>query len=221
MAKHRPLGLLRPPSDDSRKVKEAEAIYNSLIRHHSLSTPYHRALAGQITTALMRGDLDRATRAIALLPPVPHAIVSEPTVSPSAARKKITDLIRNAVAAHQAEEGRGESTEVASLRAQVESLQDECRHLRGTKPRRLPKPTDKPVAKSAADPKADARPASPPTPPPDPTKPGQWDASPSGQAYHAWNAAGGAVSSGTYGPVPGSDGLSAQAWINRLNSREW
>jgi hypothetical protein len=209
----------RSPPPPNNNVKEIAA---SLIQQHQLTSSYHRAFAWRIAIAIDKGDLAEATRAIALLPPALRAIVSEPTVSPSAARKKIEDLIRNAVAAHQTEEGRApENSEIAVLRAQVESLQDECRHLRGTRPRRLPKPTDKPVAKSAADPKT-ATPSPSPVPrAADPTRPGEWDASASGQAWHSWNNSGGAVPSGTYGPMSGSDGLPAQAWIDRLNRREW
>jgi len=216
--------LLRPPApDDGRKAKEAEAIYASLIKHHGLSTPYHRAVAAQITAALQRGDLDRATKAIALLP-APRAIVDHsPTVSAEVARAKLTTLVMNAVHAHQFEEGNAESAEVAALKAQVESLQDECKHLRGSKPRQLPPPARKPMAKAAASEKGAPAPASvsSPAPAPSATVPGQWDASPSGRAWHAWNNAGGAASSGLYGPAPGSDGLPAAGWINRLNSREW
>jgi hypothetical protein len=210
-----------PPPDGSEKAKEAEAIYASLIKHHSLSTPYHRALAGQITAALMRGDLDRATRAIALLPAPRATVDHSPAVSASDARKKLTDLVLNHVVAYQFEEGQSESAEVAALRAQVASLQDECRHLRGSKPRALPAPTREPMQKAAALEKGTPSSASAPAPAPSATVPGQWDASPEGRAWHAWNNAGGAVSSGLYGPAPGSDGLPAAGWISRLNFREW
>jgi hypothetical protein len=207
-----------PPPDDGRKAKEAEAIFNSLIKHHSLSTPYHRALAGQITQALMRGDLDRASRAIALLPS-PRAIVDHsPTVSASTARQKLTELVLNACAAHQMEEGRDESAEIAALKAQVESLQDECRHLRGSKPRQLPPPTRKPMA-GAARSSSSSSSTSAPSPASAPSQPQRGESTT--QAYYRYMAAGGAASAGLYGPVPGSDGLPAAGWISRLSQREW
>jgi hypothetical protein len=198
---------------------DVKTLATSLIEQHQLKTVAHKVLATQIARALMAGRLAEATRAIALLPPPPARVdVSEQTVSAAQARAKLTEIVMNAAAAYQMEEGHSESAEVAALKAQVESLQDECKHLRGTKPRQLPPPSDKPVTSGAS---ASTAPTSAPPSLPEAARPSCWDDTANGRAWHAWRNAGGYDRGGTYGPSPWDDGLSAQGWINRLNRREW
>jgi hypothetical protein len=201
-------------------LSEVRAVFDSLVKQHGLKSSFHRVLAWQISTALSKGELSEATRALALLP-APRGIVDHsPTVSAASARKRFEELVWNHVAAHQFEQGNVESAEVAALRAQVESLQDECRHLRGTKPRALPPPSRKPIQKAAASEKAPTPASSPAPRAADPTRAGEWDASENARKWREWNAAGGATA-GNYGSVFSNDGLTAAGWISRLNSREW
>ena len=176
------------------RPRSRDEIYAALVESRGIRSAFDRALAQEITDALVAGNLAEVVRALALLPPVVRVEGSSRTVSADAARAKLTELVLNAKAADQFEAAQAEQTEVEQLRAQVASLQDECKHLRGTKPRQLP--------------------------PPSPTVSGQWDRSENGRAWHAWNAAGGS-SGGNYGSVFSSDGLPVQGWLDQLNRREW
>jgi hypothetical protein len=170
------------------------------------------------------------------------------TASATTARERLWVLVSNAIAADQIEKGQAEfendQVEASALQAAQEHialLQDEIAHLRGSRPRRLPPPSDKPVAKksdaavvakSAPKQPADwdpivnglwrppvagelvSREASPSpsaAPPPSPPPPQNWDSSPGGKAWHQW------ANSGGYS----NDGLAAAGWISRLNARAW
>ena len=73
------------------------------------------------------------------------------------ARAKVLELILNHKAAAQIDEADagddGADAEIAALQARILSLEDECKHLRGSKPRQLAGPNSKPmrpVAKAKA-----------------------------------------------------------------------
>jgi len=201
------------------RPRSRDEIYAALVESRGIRSAFDRALAQEITDALVAGNLAEVVRALALLPPVVRVEGSSRTVSADAARAKLTELVLNAKAADQFEAAQAEQTEVEQLRAQVASLQDECKHLRGTKPRQLPPPS-KPGATATKPAAATPKPAPAAAPPPSPTVSGQWDRSENGRAWHAWNAAGGS-SGGNYGSVFSSDGLPVQGWLDQLNRREW
>jgi hypothetical protein len=129
------------------------------------------------------------------------------------------------------EESAVQSGALAEALARIEQLEDEARHLRGTKPRRLPAPSEKPlkpVAKTAptADAnasKSDAKASSGAKPPPASSSPSSTPspARPSEPAWRSWYYNGGGDTSGTFGPTPWSDNQSAGGWLSRLNSRAW
>jgi len=73
-------------------LSEVRAVFDSLVKQHGLKSSFHRVLAWQISTALSKGELAEATRALALLPAPRGVVDHSPTVSASSARKKLTDL---------------------------------------------------------------------------------------------------------------------------------
>jgi hypothetical protein len=166
--------------------------------------------------ALVAGNLAEVVRALALLPPVVRTEASR-TVSAEQARAKLFEMIMNAKRADQVEAERDESAELTALRAQVASLQDECKHLRGTKPRQLPPPSNKPMPKAAPE----AKPTPPSAPAPAASPPQNWDSTPHGQAWHRWRNSGGSDGGNAYAPAPGSDGAPVLGWLSRLNAREY
>jgi hypothetical protein len=207
----------------------SDEIYAALVEQRNLTSAFDRALAMEVVDALVRGDLAEAVRALALLPTPAVRVETSRTVSASDAKERLLELVLNAIAADQFEADQADQGDLQAARARIASLEDEVKHLRGVKPRRLPAPSEKPVARksdadttaanfqvtgksksAAAKPAADPAPAaSAPSPPSPPSQ--SWDASPGGQAWHQWRAAGG------YG---GGD-APAQGWIDRLNAKSW
>jgi hypothetical protein len=196
-----------------RKPQSRDEIYAALVESRGLRSAFDLALATEITDALVAGNLAEVVRALALLPPViVRADRSGRIVSAEQARAKLTTLVMNAVAADQIETGRAEQTELDAARARIASLEDECAHLRGSKPRRLPAPSAKPMKSAAAAPKPAPAVAAPPSLPPSappPTGP-NWDASENGRRWANHYYGGG-----------GDRGETLGAFFSRINGREY
>ena len=96
----------------------SEDVLGSLIKLHALETPFHKAMALQITNAVVRGDLAEATRAIALLPEPRMTSQAGSTRGQHSAREKVLQLILSSVAATEIEE----QSEVERLRAENAEL---------------------------------------------------------------------------------------------------
>jgi hypothetical protein len=225
--------VAKPAHPDQIKAKAAE-VYASLVKHHRLTAPHHLAMARQISAALLRGDLSEANRGIALLPAPPPSIRVDHSPTPSAAdaKEKMWRLFEDNQAAwlHDVASGRAEPDdagdepghddveEVAALHRRIESLEDEVKHLRGTRPRRLPAPSKSampeiskpkgPIASAAAP----AAPSSPVKVTPLPKREPLYR--PSEAAWNSWRAAGG-------DPAPmspgGSGGESLSSFFRRIN----
>jgi hypothetical protein len=201
---------------------EASAIYKSLCQQYALSSPFHCAMARQIAAAMLRGDLAEANRAIALLPqPVARVDASGKTVGVSEVRAKIRMLVANAIAADQIEEGCAGDSELADAHRRIESLEDEIKHLRGSKPRQLPPPSRAamPEISERKGPIGSTAAPSSSTPAPSASSGSTPLHRPSEGAWNAWRAAGGdpaPISSGG-----GGGGESLGGFFSRINGREY
>jgi len=209
-------------------VKSRDEIYAALVESRQLKSAFDLALATEITDALVAGNLAEVTRALSLLPPVVQRVGrTGKTVTAEQAKDKLWQayLDNRAAYEHDVASGRAEpdntgiktddqhrddDAEVADLRRQVESLQDEILHLRGTRPRRLPPPSDKPIVptrKPAPAPDS-ARKSATPTPAPPPGQASLYR--PSERAWSSWYYSGG-----------GGGGESLGSFFSRINGREY
>jgi hypothetical protein len=163
-------------------------------------------------------------------------------------RLRLAQLEQLAPTAELEDHPAAQSGALAEALARIEQLEDEARHLRGTKPRRLPPPSEKPlkpVTKSAraesAKPAADPAPKQPanwdacvnglwrpptaapaatarPVSPPPSSSPPPPSSSPPPQS---WDESPGGVAWNTWRNSGGygSGGEPAQGWIDKLNGR--
>jgi hypothetical protein len=195
-----------------RPIKSSDEIFQALVAQRNLFSAFDRALATQITNALVDGDLAEAVRALQYLPPVIRADVTTPVPSAVEAREKLWQLVLNAKEADEVEE----ASEVERLRLEVAELR---RRLGGPAPDQAAKakhvlhspegdtkvidpPTSAilPPSENSHLPQ-NARPAPgrydapkpvppvidvKPEPVPRPTVPDEWDRSANGQAWREW-----------------------------------
>jgi hypothetical protein len=86
-----------------RPIKSSDEIFDALVAQRNLTSAFDRALATQITNSLVDGDLAEAVRALQHLPPIVRADPGSPTVSVSAARQKVLELLLNRISADRIE----------------------------------------------------------------------------------------------------------------------
>jgi hypothetical protein len=86
-----------------KPIKSSEEIYAALVAERNIVSPFHRALATQITNSLVDGDLAEAIKGLSHLPPPVRAEPGSPTHSTSGARERVLQMILNAVEADKQE----------------------------------------------------------------------------------------------------------------------
>jgi hypothetical protein len=111
-----------PPVEVQMEGVSSEAILAELIRTRNLVSAFHKAIAHKAANALARDNPRSAVAWLELLPPAERVDASGRTVSAQQARKRLYELVMNAVAADQIEKKIEEQREVERLRLEVAEL---------------------------------------------------------------------------------------------------
>jgi hypothetical protein len=106
--KHRKRSTTKPTPTAEPMMTAVDQVFESLVEAHRLETAHHRALAWRIANALTEGganNLSEAIRGMSLLPVATVRTKAERSISASAVRQRLTELIENNRVAYRTELG--------------------------------------------------------------------------------------------------------------------